>query len=307
LELVMARPLILLITLMSCGLPVGVLQAQLRGFGAPPVAREPARPGLFGGLREAREERFRREEQAAVAAARASAAQRNAALRNAATPPNPTQTPNQRSAEAARSNSSRTANYGGTNDQASRNMAKTNTGNSLLVPSPVIPATAIGMDTAPEQYDGSGVAIRLPKDAPSVVRYLVDDVQSKAIRPGERQILDDKDSYIVRYSRGVTADGRSFGESRYTITEGRYRFELTPTGWELYREPDSDAILAPPNRLDIVESRASDLPIPEPSSQSELRRLPVESQSTEKPGVTPSEPTASEEILPAPKPRSILE
>jgi hypothetical protein len=167
------------------------------------------------------------------------------------------------------------------------------------------------------------VAIRSPQDSVGVVNYLVDDVEVNSIRPGEQQVLDTKGSYIIRYSRGVTPEGRSFGESRYTITEGRYRFELTSTGWELYRESESDIRLAPPNRLDIAESqvidrRWSDLPRPQPSSESELRRiLPTESPvtkspATEKSASMPIEPIASEsvaneELLPAPKPRSILE
>jgi len=106
-------------------------------------------------------------------------------------------------------------------------------------------------------------------------------------------VLDVKGSYVVRYSRGVTPDGRSFGESRYTITEGRYRFELTATGWELYREPVTDVNLAPPNRLDLADRplndrQYSDVLLPEPSSQSELQRI-LPSQSAGKPEVTPSE------------------
>jgi hypothetical protein len=339
----MARILILTTALLSCGLAAGISQAQLRGYGAPPAAREPARIGLFGGLREAREERFRREQQVATAAVRA-AAQRNAnvnprANANTIQPPvgvaaynslrqvplpnaNPTLTPYQRSLEASRASSiNRTANYGSPNLQAAN--PKANTGNSLLRPSPVIPAAAIGLVPQPVRYNGPGVAIRLPEDSRGVVNYLVDDVEKNVIRPGEQQVLDDKGSYIVRYSRGVTADGRSFGESRYTITEGRYRFELTATGWELYRESDSDATLVPPNRLEFGEGRVVDhslteFSLPEPSTQSELRRvLPPESLATEKPALIPREPSAaepaasksdaSEEVLPAPKPRSILE
>lgn len=303
----MARIVIFVLTFfLNCGMSSVVSQAQLRG-GA--TAREPARVGLLGGLREAREERLRREEQAATAALRAAAAQRNTA--NVRANANNSGLP----AGVAANNTLRREPTPNTNSSL---IPSSNSSNSLLRPSPVIPATSTAIVPRPVRYDGPGVAIRSPKDSVAVVNYLVDDVEVNSIRPGEQQVLDTKGSYIVRYSRGVTPDGRSFGESRYTITEGGYRFELTSTGWELYRESESDIKLAPANRLESAESqvidrRSSDLPLPQPSSQSELRRiLPTESLATEKPAsslIEPiaSEPVANEEVLPAPKPRSILE
>jgi len=302
----MVRTLILVSILLNCGLPISVSQAQLlRGNAAPPAAREPARTGLLGGLWEAREERFRREEQAATAAA----AQRNAAANPRA------------NADASAQQSAGVANNLLRRDSTGRSQvgaglanSKASASNSLLRSTPVTPASATAFVPEPVGYDGPGVAIRLPRDARSVVNYLVDDVEANAIRPGEQQVLDVKGSYVVRYSRGVTPDGRSFGESRYTITEGRYRFELTATGWELYREPVTDVNLAPPNRLDLADRplndrQYSDVLLPEPSSQSELQRI-LPSQSAGKPEVTPSEAkeiVGNEEVLPAPKPRSILE
>lgn len=357
----MARTLILVSILLNCSLSVS--QAQLfRGNSAPPAAREPARVGLLGGLREAREERFRREEQAAVAAARAAAAQRAAAANartNPAQPPAPLtnnslrrqstpNTPNtaassvasaagQRGFEANDSDvNSRTSNYRGPAPTASSRSQvnsgllnpNTNSGNTLSRPSAVTAASAAAFVPPPTsyagrmEYEGPGVTIRLPKDAPNIVNYLVDDVETNAIRPGEQQVLDAKDSYVVRYSRGVTADGRTFGESRYTVTEGRYRFELTATGWELYRESDTDANVAPPNRLELADepknNRVPNEFLPLPSSQSELQRGTT-NQPLQKPELGPAErvssetPTeaaesvAGEEVLPAPKPRSILE
>ena len=311
----MSRIFILVVIWLNCGLQAGALQAQLRGFAAPPAGREPARVGLLGGLRDARDERFRREEQAATAVARAAAAaaQRNAVanpnaaarsaaarsaakqpLSNAANSPTLRRESNPQSVEATRAASnSRTANYGSPN----------------LRPGSVIAAAASAVVPNPIRYEGPGVAIRLPKDSPGVVNYLVDDVENNAIRPGEQQGLESKGNYIVRYSRGVTVDGRSFGESRYTITEGRYRFELTETGWELYRESDFDLPIAPANRLNSGESQVAgrlfrDVPNPEFDSKSR-HTLPTESLATEEP--IASEPIASEEVLPAPKPRSILE
>ena len=325
----MARIFILFTVLLNCGLQAGTSQAQLRGYAAPPAGREPARVGLLGGLRDAREERFRREEQAATAAARA-AAQRNSVanpsapgnssaklpLSNTANSNTLRRESNPQSVAAARAASnSRAANYGSPNLQAANrhlsgaDAVNPNFNNSLLRPSSVSAASANALVPNPLRYDGPGVAIRLPKDSPDVVNYLLDDVENNAIRPGEQQVLDSKGSYIVRYSRGVTVDGRSFGESRYTITEGRYRFELTETGWELYRESDFEMPVAPANRLNFSEGQVAgrpfkDLPIPEFESKSR-HILPTESLATEQP--IASEPVASEEVLPAPKPRSILE
>lgn len=314
----MARIFILVTVLLNCGLHAGTLQAQLRGYAAPPSGREPARVGLLGGLREAREVRFRREEQAATAAAQA------AAQRSAVANPNPpgkssarqplsnTNTANSntlrresypqsvaaaRAASNSRTANSRTANFGSPNLQAASAAGA------------VMAASANALVPNPVRYDGPGVAIRLPKDSPGDVSYLVDDVESNAILPGEQQVLDSKASYIVRYSRGVTVEGRSFGESRYTISEGRYRFELTETGWELYRESDFGMPVAPANRLNFSASQVAgrpskDVPFPEFDAISR-HILPTESLATEQP--VASEPIASEEVLPAPKPRSILE
>lgn len=317
----MARIFILVTVLLNCGLHAGILQAQLRGYAAPPAGREPARVGLLGGLREAREERFRREEQAATAAAKAAtqAATKRSAVANlnasgkssAKQPLSNTNSANsntlsresnpQSVAAARAASNSRTANFGSPNLQAANR--------NLIATGAVMAASANALVPNPVRYDGPGVAIRLPKDSPGVVSYLVDDVENNAIRPGEQQVLDSKGSYIVRYSRGVTVDGRSFGESRYTISEGRYRFELTETGWELYRESDFDLPVAPANRLNLSESQvagrpAKDVPFPEFDAKSR-HILPTESLATEQP--VASEPIASEEVLPAPKPRSILE
>ena len=388
----MARIFTFVCILLHCGLMVDKLPAQLRGY-APPAAREPARVGLLGGLREAREERFRREAQAATAAARAAApAARNP---NANQLSNPTANPN---ANAARGNNlannnaanssnpnnllrrapatpnSRTANYGtgnygapnygaansrtanspapvrapNLNPPTSRNPSYANNANAGgpdRDSSYVAPASSNTFVPSPmrtnNDYNGPGVTIRLPANSRGVVNYLVDNVENNTVRPGEQQVLDIKDSYVIRYSRGVTADGRSFGESRYTVTEGVYRFELTSNGWELYRESDVDNRTLPPNRVDLAND---DLPDPSaapfssrqsqaegngdrslfelPTPRAGSRELVEESLATELPkrdevpaersevapaNKKPVEPEASAEELPAPKPRSILE
>lgn len=314
--------------LLICSLPDGVLHAQLRASPAP-SAREPARIGLLGGLREAREERLRRDLQAAQAAQRA-----------ASSKPSPNPRPPVQQPLSATNSPLRKDTSGKTtpalNNQPSIDAARLASGSqirgaasrgssSAVAAKPNVQAnksrTAAASLASPLAYNGPGVVIRLPSDSPSPVNYLVDEIESNSIRPGDQQVLDDKRSYIVRYSRGVTADGRSFGESRYTVSEGRYRFELTKTGWELYREGEINPIQAPPNSLDIgaldigaldseslefassgsleiTNSRVKDaLLVPEPSPQSDL--LPLQPAA--------KEPESIEEVLPAPKPRSILE
>jgi hypothetical protein len=344
--LAMARSLILVTIWLNCGLATSVSHAQLFRSNATPAAREPARVGILGGIREARDERLRRELQAATAAARAAVAQRNAA---AAPRPNANSAPQRPAGVASNSaqrrdatanplalnaaenlsatkkaeTTSRTANFRGPSGTST---SKNSSGSSLsratlATPSSVVmPASAAAFVPEPvgsnglvsdrNGFDGPGVIIRLPKDARSMVNFLVDETDTNSIRPGEQQVFDNKSSYVVRYSRGVTRDGRSFGESRYVLTPGLYVFELTATGWELYRESDAETNRVPPNPLDLAETslteqQATELLSPAPATTSELQRpRPIPTPSNE-PVV--NEPAANEELLPAPKPRSILE
>lgn len=125
-------------------------------------------------------------------------------------------------------------------------------------------------------YAGPGVSVRLPADLQGEVNYLIDGSEHLVIHPGEQQQLRTKGSYDVRFSRGITDDGRSFGEANYTITEGVYRFAVTENGWELYREADATAA-----------------PASTPESQLQL--------------AAPKASSSQEDVLPAPHPRSILE
>lgn len=191
--------------------------------------------------------------------------------------------------------------------------------NANREPSYVAPASANTFVPSPmrgeSSYDGPGVTIRLPRDARGVVNYLIDDVENSTVRPGEEQVLGSKPSFIVRYSRGVTSDGRSFGESRYTVTEGIYRFELTSSGWELYRESDANNQELPPNRLEIasdellepsresLEGSREESPKESQREESLATELPMPAESNS----AASDPTPAAEELPAPKPRSILE
>ena len=209
----MVRLLVFVSLLLTVLLAAQVSQAQLfRGNAAPPAAREPARVGLLGGIREAREERFRREEQAA-AAARA-AATRAPATRGAAETANPApKTANTASKDALRRNATsnspstspaqkadanaRTANFRGPS-------SVTQASASSFVPAPVDVQQFEGRQFQGQQFQGQqfqglGVVIRLPKEARNPVNFLINETTTSAIRPGEEQVLDAKDNYVKEF------------------------------------------------------------------------------------------------------------
>lgn len=173
-------------------------------------------------------------------------------------------------------------------------------------------------------YNGPGVLVRLPRTIAGEVNYLVDDSEHLIVHSGEDQLLRLKGSYEVRFSRGVTSEGRSYGEARYTITEGVYRFDVSANGWELYREGEArdveKAITDAQKRADDLQREAevadadrlreeSSDPLPplmaprdtKPAASSDKKQ---ESKSATPPPA-PVPPAAEEETLPAPK--SILE
>ncbi len=159
------------------------------------------------------------------------------------------------------------------------------------------------------------------------MNYLVDDTEHLIVHSGEDQLLRLKGSYEVRFSRGVTSEGRSYGEARYTITEGVYRFDVSANGWELYREGEARdverAIAEARERADEARRQdelatmrdkpdaTSSLPPLMAPRDTQLRRDTVRdsSSSTSAAPLTTAPPSpappASEETLPAPK--SILE
>jgi hypothetical protein len=96
-------------------------------------------------------------------------------------------------------------------------------------------------------YTGRGVKIFMPTTIDASVNYLIDGSRDGEIRSGEEQLLNEKASYEIRFSRGETPDGRDLGEARYSITEGVYRFAVMPKGWDLFREKEVDeaALVAP--------------------------------------------------------------
>ncbi len=145
------------------------------------------------------------------------------------------------------------------------------------------------------------------------------------VHSGEDQLLRLKGSYEVRFSRGVTEEGRSFGEARYTITEGVYRFDVSADGWELYREGEARDVqraVADAQRRSEDARREANLADEEKTPPSSTTSLPPlmaprdtgrdsrassSSDKAEDSKVPPPSPAppASEETLPAPK--SILE
>lgn len=117
------------------------------------------------------------------------------------------------------------------------------TANNLLSRQPIsmtVPANSL-------PYTGSGVTIRMPSQLQGEVQFLIDNSQRLVVHSGEQQQLRSKPQYEVRFSRGVQKNGQSFGEARYTLTEGTYRFDTSDKGWELYRETDASKFAAPKN------------------------------------------------------------
>lgn len=165
-------------------------------------------------------------------------------------------------------------------------------------------------------YNGPGVLIRLPRTIPGEVNYLVDDSEHLIVQSGENQLLRLKGSYEVRFSRGVTSEGRSYGEARYTITEGVYRFDVSANGWELYREGearDVEQAVAEAQQQAEEARREDEKAASESTRALNLRdaqaparpSFEVDRAEENKPNVPPPSPAPSEETLPAPK--SILE
>lgn len=132
----------------------------------------------------------------------------------------------------------------GTNVYPPANVVHPNS--SVVYPSTVVsPATtvtsaAVTANTLP--YKGPGVTIKLEESEGGAVTYLVDGRESATIHAGHQQTLTTKGRYEVRFSRGVAPDGRSFGEARYTLTEGNYSFKVTDKGWELLRDKQQPAL-----------------------------------------------------------------
>lgn len=112
--------------------------------------------------------------------------------------------------------------------------------------SPYVVSTVptVAANTVP--YAGPGVTIMLEEDVGGSVTYLVDGRESATIQAGQQQTLSTKGRFEVRFSRGRDADGRDYGEARYTVTEGNYHFVVTDKGWELFRDPGQPDILTTP-------------------------------------------------------------
>lgn len=116
-------------------------------------------------------------------------------------------------------------------------------------------------------YTGRGVKIMMPREIDASVNYLIDGSQDGEIRSGEEQMLKQKGSYEIRFSRGETPEGRDLGEARYTITEGSYRFGVTEKGWDLFREKELDAasMVAPSLNRSPRKNALPSLPVAEPA------------------------------------------
>lgn len=149
---------------------------------------------------------------------------------------------------------------------------------TVVSPATTVTSVAVTANTLP--YKGPGVTIRLEESEGGSVTYLVDGKESATILAGQQQTLTAKGRYEVRFSRGMDSDGRSFGEARYTITEGNYSFQVTDKGWELFRDKDQPA-----------------LPTARASSPSGIRTNALPRKTS--PGATSRLPSAADDALPA--------
>jgi len=106
----------------------------------------------------------------------------------------------------------------------------------------------------------------MPAELNASVNYLIDGARDGEIRSGEEQLLREKGSYEIRFSRGETPDGRDLGEAKYSITEGSYRFAVTPKGWDLFREREVDnaSLVAPTTNRSPKKNSSPSLPADTP-------------------------------------------
>ncbi len=118
-----------------------------------------------------------------------------------------------------------------------------------ISPSVVYPSTTIVTPATTNvvanalPYKGPGVTIALEEEVGGQVAYVIDGRESATIQAGQQQTLTNKGKYEIRFSRGRSADGRDFGQARYTVTEGNYHFEVTDKGWELLRDKEQPNIV----------------------------------------------------------------
>ena len=112
---------------------------------------------------------------------------------------------------------------------------------TTISPATTITSAAVAANTLP--YKGPGVTIKLEAEEGGSVTYLVDNKENATIQAGQQQTLTTKGRYEIRFSRGTAGDGRSFGEARYTLTEGNYSFKVTDKGWELLRDKEQPALV----------------------------------------------------------------
>jgi hypothetical protein len=206
------------------------LQAQLRDRGA--AERDTGRIGILGVRREARDARLGR------ADAEGAPNARNAPAPNSQRGVVPASSATARSQLPARDRLAPAVD----NDLMPRNVPSTN----LKRSAPTLPQNEIS-------YRGPGVLILLPEEYKSDLHFLVDEVEPLTLRPGEQYRLSTKDSFVVRFSRGVIGE-RSLGEAYYSITEGVYAFTMTSRGWELYRQRDG---LLPQAAKDPLDASAT--------------------------------------------------
>lgn len=85
-------------------------------------------------------------------------------------------------------------------------------------------------DTAGAEQVESGVLMRNPKESGGTIHYTVDGSRH-SMQVGQSQKLSGSKSRIIAFDRGG-----SFGQAKYTLSEGAYIFAVTEKGWELKQQ-----------------------------------------------------------------------
>lgn len=75
-----------------------------------------------------------------------------------------------------------------------------------------------------------GLTIINPVNSGGAIRFLIDD-QVVSLAPGESRTLPGETARKVRFHRGGT-----FGAAAYSLSAGRYQFQITQQGWTLTPE-----------------------------------------------------------------------
>lgn len=107
------------------------------------------------------------------------------------------------------------------------------------------PANALAASGA----NDARITIRNASGARLPVNFLVDG-QEVELADGQAQTFSGQARCAVQYDRG----GR-YGSTQQDLTAGIYDFRITPSGWDLVRQPDAPAVSRTPVRANSLPSQ----------------------------------------------------